>query len=141
MNHNTWTPSGGVCWIIFGTNVGLIEIWHDCPNTIVPSLKMVMNSTCHVQHYSITRSFVWIIICFIQLSKASNASCFKYWGKNAHYAWKVKFFCLLAHIQVLKCNLMPTHLKTQFLTNLKPYIFLNEFITNVKFIKESFVTS
>jgi hypothetical protein len=141
MSHNTWTPSGGVCWIVFGTNVGLIEIWDDHPNTIVPSLKMVMNSTCRVQHYSITWSFVWIIICFIQLLEASNASPFKYWRKNAHYGLKVKFFCLLAHIQVLKCNLMPTHLKTQFLTNLKPYIFLNEFITNVKLIKESFVTS
>jgi hypothetical protein len=135
MIHNTWTPSGGKCWIIFGINVGLIEIWHYHPNTIVPSLKMVMNSICHVQHCFITWSFVWIIIYFIQLLEASNVSCFKYWGKNAHYGLKVKFFSLLAHIQVLKCNLMPTHLKTQFLTNLKPYIFLNESITNVKLMK------
>ncbi len=38
-SHNTLTPSKKICWIILGTSVGLIGVWHGRPQHGYPLFK------------------------------------------------------------------------------------------------------
>jgi hypothetical protein len=48
--------------------LGLLQFSMTSPNTIAPSLKVVMNSICHVQYCFTTWNYASITIHSIQLS-------------------------------------------------------------------------